>query len=133
MQLIQYGSVFFYYNRIMQFLYDHTVLDQQAMGRIDELTKKSLAHPECLSPDYRVDMGSIYFARAVVFQNEPNTRALAAEEVKNFLIFWTKMGEEGRIILYHISRQRRKSRNNHDCKAVRYPRLIARTRRRRHT
>jgi hypothetical protein len=83
-QLIRWGSIFFYYNRIIQFMYSVEALNATSRSEIDALTALPVQGTKCLDTEYKVDVAALFFARAVVFDRlkEPSDAVLS--ELKKF-------------------------------------------------
>jgi hypothetical protein len=81
---VRWGAIFFYYNRIIQFVYQSEPFGSDARAKIDSLTSAGMKSVECLDDDRRVDAAALYFARAVVFDHTKESQTLILGELKKF-------------------------------------------------
>jgi hypothetical protein len=83
-QIIKWGSIFFYYNRIIQYMYGPEPLSKDSRAKIDEMTRRTVRGSECLNTVRRLDAAAIYFARAVVFDHMKEPSSVVTAEIKKF-------------------------------------------------
>jgi hypothetical protein len=83
-QLIKYASVLYYYNRIVQYLYEPEVTGSELHTKVDAMTRKAMRNTECLQTELRIDAAGIYFARAIVFDHDKESAELINSEIKRF-------------------------------------------------
>ncbi len=91
-KLIRWGAIFFYYNRIVQFMYTAGPLSPQSSAEIDALTSAGMKGTKCLSEEKRVDGAALYFARSVVFDHLKQAAGSVLAEVKSFDAYVDKFG-----------------------------------------
>jgi hypothetical protein len=101
---IRWGAIFFYYNRIIQFMYQDSGLSSSARSDIDAITKRGVHGAECLPDEQRVDAGALYFARAVVFDHFQEPPDIIRAETARFNAHLALFGGDDYYLQTHIDR-----------------------------
>jgi hypothetical protein len=91
-QLVRWGAIFFYYNRIVQFMYDSAALTGESRAKIDALTNTGLNGAQCLSKERKVDAAALYFAGAVIFDHLKEPQSVVLAEINKFNSYLKRFG-----------------------------------------
>lgn len=117
-KLIRWGAIFFYYNRIIQFIYTAGPLSPQSTAEIDTLTSAGMRGTKCLREEKRVDGAALHFARSIVFDHFKQAETVLAE-VNRFDTYVDKFGGSSRYYSQsHVEAVSKLRKKIHHCAVV---------------
>ena len=107
-QNLLYASIFFYYNRIIEFGYKPTISETDVQS-IDEMSRLVLDSSNCLSRELKVDSALVLFGAATVFsgQSASSEMGRAKQAAKDFLSFVDLLGADSYYFAKHLAIMRR--------------------------